>query len=123
MSIGLVLGGGAPNLTLMSGALAALHTKGDRFDVISTVGAGMVVGLVYATADEHERAKALETTTELGVADWIHAFFPVNYKVFHKPGVAARWYRFFQSSSGMPTNDWAQLMLSAFCPSDLNFSS
>lgn len=36
MAIALVLGGGAPTLTLQSGALAALDKKGAKFDVIST---------------------------------------------------------------------------------------
>ena len=48
MAIGLVLGGGAPNLTLMTGALLALDEAGVEFRVITTTGAGMVVGLLYA---------------------------------------------------------------------------
>ena len=43
----LFLGGGAPNFTLMSGALLALHEKGIRFDIVSMAGAGAVVGLMY----------------------------------------------------------------------------
>ena len=43
MANGLLLGGGAPTLTLEAGALAALHDKDVRFDVISTAGAGMLV--------------------------------------------------------------------------------
>ena len=43
----LVLGGGAPNFTLMSGALLALHRAAIKFDLIYMAGAGGVVGLVY----------------------------------------------------------------------------
>jgi NTE family protein len=120
MSIGLVLGGGAPNLTLMSGALAALHENHVEFDFISTLGAGMVVGLLYATAPKEGRIAALKTTVDLGVSDLIHSVFPANYKVFHKPGVAADWYRMFQRSLPLPKNDWTDLLFSTFCPTDLN---
>ena len=47
-TIALVLGGGAPNLTLMAGAVAALDDAGVKFDVVSTSGAGMLIGLLYA---------------------------------------------------------------------------
>ena len=43
----LFLGGGAPNLTLMSGALLALHEAKVDFDIVAMAGAGAVVGLVY----------------------------------------------------------------------------
>ena len=48
MTIALVLGGGAPNLTLMAGAVAALDDAGVEFDIVSTSGAGMLIGLLYA---------------------------------------------------------------------------
>ena len=48
MSTALLLGGGAPTLTLQSGALAALDERGVEFAAISTAGAGMVIGLLYA---------------------------------------------------------------------------
>ena len=48
----LFLGGGAPNFTLMSGALLALHEKGIRFDIVSMAGAGAVVGLMYLVPKE-----------------------------------------------------------------------
>ena len=48
MAVGLVLSGGAPLLTFMAGALVALDERGVKFDVISTSGAGMLVGLLYA---------------------------------------------------------------------------
>ena len=47
----LVLGGGAPNATLMSGALVAFAAAGVHFDVISTAGAGALIGLLYVLTD------------------------------------------------------------------------
>lgn len=92
MSTALMLGGGAPTLTLMSGALLALDEAGARFDVVSTAGAGMLVGLLYAAPKGATRREALARTVEMGVSDEIYDRFPVNYKVFHKPGAAARTY-------------------------------
>lgn len=43
----LIIGGGAPNATLMSGALSAFHEAGVEFDVVSTAGAGALIGLLY----------------------------------------------------------------------------
>jgi predicted acylesterase/phospholipase RssA len=103
MTIALVLGGGAPNLTLMAGALAALDDAGVEFDIVSTSGAGMLIGLLYAapkrrTEDiKKDRAAALKNTVNMGVHDEIYRFFPVNFKVFHKPGTLAQAYtRFWQ---------------------------
>ena len=64
----LVLGGGAPNLTLMSGALLALHDYGLTFDAVSMSGAGAVVGLCLSgperidpggSASEHDELRCL----------------------------------------------------------------
>ncbi|MEO1092634.1 MAG: patatin-like phospholipase family protein, partial [Pseudomonadota bacterium] len=90
--IALVLGGGAPTLTLMAGALLALDEKGVEFDVISTSGAGMLVGLLYAAAKGGDRRAALRQTVHLGVHDDIYRHFPINYKVFYKPGPLAQLY-------------------------------
>src|SRR4029077_15811648 len=43
----LVLGGGAPNMALMAGAVAAFHDCGVEFDVVSTSGAGGLAGLLW----------------------------------------------------------------------------
>jgi hypothetical protein len=43
----LVIGGGAPNSALVAGALVAFVDRGVRFDVISTSGAGALMGLLY----------------------------------------------------------------------------
>jgi len=128
--IALMLGGGAPNLTLMSGAIAALDEEmeksGLEFSVVSTAGAGMVVGLLYAAPKGMTRREALESTKNMGVHDSIYNLFPVNYKVFHKSGPLAEAYTQFLASlpkmpmmdspSGKFFNDWMALMLSAMCP-------
>ena len=142
MTIALVLGGGAPNLTLMAGAIAALDEAGVEFDVVSTAGAGMLIGLLYAAPKGMSRSAALKNTVNMGVHDAIHGLFPVNYKVFHKPGVMAQAYTAYWQAMARPqaeywerlwgafgadtqrlANDWAALMLAAACPSDLGPAS
>jgi predicted acylesterase/phospholipase RssA len=99
----LVLGGGAPTLTLMAGALLALDELGVEFDVVSTSGAGMLVGLLYAAPKGGDRRAALRATVHLGVHDDIYRHFPINYKVFYKPGpLAEMWLKTY-----MP---WLQAM-------------
>lgn len=130
MTNALVLGGGAPNLTLMSGALLGLDERGVSFDVISTTGAGMLVGLLYAAPKNGDRRAALAATRNMGVSDSIYQAFPVNFKVFHKPGAAAEIYtRFAQHAlSFLPKetesqrlfSDFAALASASFCPTDLN---
>jgi len=133
MANALMLGGGAPTLTLETGALAALDEMGVEFDAISTAGAGMVVGLLYAAPKGKSRQQALADSRHMGVHDAIYQNFPINFKVFHKPGPMAELYR--HSLSMMPRmplgnssverfcSDWAALMFSAFCPSSLTEGS
>ena len=80
MANALLLGGGAPTLTLQAGALAALHDKQVRFDVVSTAGAGMLVGLLFVASEGTLPGQALESTKEMGVHDDIYGLFPVNLK-------------------------------------------
>jgi NTE family protein len=130
---GLLLGGGAPTLTLESGALAALSDRNVHFDVISTAGAGMLIGLLYAAPKGKSRREALEATKEMGVHDSIYEHFPINYKVFHKPGQAAHAYRKWLQSLPrlMPGQDmisrfwadWWTLLFATWCPSDLGTRS
>jgi NTE family protein len=130
---GLLLGGGAPTLTLESGALAALSDHNVHFDVISTAGAGMLIGLLYAAPKGKSRREALEATKEMGVHDSIYEHFPVNYKVFNKPGQAAHAYRRWLQSLPrlMPGQDmisrfwadWWTLVFATWCPSDLTSRS
>jgi NTE family protein len=82
----LVLGGGAPNLTLMSGALAAFHDQGLTYDVVSMAGGGAVVGLSYLAPKGLTPAQALRNTMNFGVSDAIYSMLPINYKIFFKGG-------------------------------------
>lgn len=141
MAIGLVLGGGAPNLTLMTGALLALDKAGVEFKVITTTGAGMVVGLLYAAPRENDisdtwvkaRRAALLATREWGIDDLIYEMVPINYKIFQKPGTLARAYAHatnpFLWSIPRETRrqrllgDSLALMASAMSPSNLKASS
>lgn len=134
MTVALLLGGGAPVLPFMAGALEVLDEKGVDFTVVSTAGAGMVVGLLYAApkgeGDIKElRRQALRNTVNLGVHDAIYDAFPVNFKVFHKPGpwaeVYTKWMQmlpkpdFGDSSVERFMHDWAAMMSATFCPTDL----
>jgi NTE family protein len=95
MAVGLVLSGGAPVLTFMAGALVALDERNVKFDVISTSGAGMLVGLLYAApaGGAGKRRETLKNTVSMGVSDEIYDRLPVNFKVFYKPGLLADLYR------------------------------
>ncbi len=135
MSTALIIGGGAPNSTLMAGALCAFEEKGLQFDVISASGAGVLIGLFYLAPRNAAPAEALKNTVNFGVDDAIYGMFPVNYKVFHKPGTAADLYRkflklfpdihSFARDPDAPSvhrlfNDWVELTLSTACPTDLS---
>jgi NTE family protein len=86
----LVLGGGAPNMALIAGALAGLHERGVTFDVVSCSGAGSLAGLLWLAHKERAGvrtpAEALRSVTTMNIADPIYHYCPVNYKVFYKPG-------------------------------------
>jgi hypothetical protein len=68
-----------------------------------------------------------------GVHDSIYDLFPVNFKVFHKPGSLADVYRRWlqglprlvpgQDLSGRLFADWMALWSAAWCPSDLSQDS
>lgn len=141
MAIGLVLGGGAPNLTLMTGALLALDEAGVEFKVITTTGAGMVVGLLYAAPRENDtadtwvkaRRAALQATREWGIDDLIYEMVPINYKIFQKPGPRARAFAHATNPFlwALPRGtrrqrllgDTLALMASAMSPSDVGAKS
>ena len=131
----LVISGGAPNATLVAGALLAFHELGLQFDVISTAGAGALLGLMYCAPQGGDVQKALAGLKEMGVADPLYDVLPVNFKVFNKPGVMADAYRkalglnpFVQQLMNWEAKDplsqlvkdSASLMLANACPSDLN---
>lgn len=89
----LVLGGGAPNMALMAGALAAFADRKITFDVVSTSGAGSLAGLLWLAPKGNEPRDALESVTAMSVTDKIYEVLPVNYKVFNKPGPWADMWR------------------------------
>ncbi|MGC0154676.1 patatin-like phospholipase family protein [Chromobacterium vaccinii] len=137
-SIALVLGGGAPNATLMAGALVALAEAGVEFDIISASGAGAIVGLLYAVPRHGDAVSALSRLADMGVSDAIYQLFPVNYKVFNKPGALADAWRAMaarnpllqaiqQQADAGPAQrllaDWTALMLATLCPSSLGSAS
>jgi predicted acylesterase/phospholipase RssA len=134
----LVIGGGAPNSSLIAGALVAFIECGIEFDVVSTSGAGALMGLMYV-APKGGNAKAnLIKWGGGGVADEIYNPFPVNFKVFMKPGKAAEQYRTMLETNPLTApfmnifaenavqglwGDWVRLWLSAMSPSDLSADS
>lgn len=135
-TVALVLGGGAPNATLMAGALDAFIDHNVQFDIISTAGAGALVGLFYAVPKHTDAQTALKSLVNMGIDDAIYQFFPINYKVFNKPGNLADLWRQINShnpllqklqQSSAPAErylaDWWQLILATFCPSDLSSES
>jgi len=123
----------------MAGGLVALDEKGVEYSVISTSGAGVLIGLLYAAPDGKGTAKelrreALKKPIDMSINDLIYNFmdwfwfYPANYKVFHKPGALAELYtRFAQmlpKTEGRTEaerffNDSVDLVLSIFCPTDL----
>lgn len=134
----LVLGGGAPNATLMSGALLAFDEAGVQFDVISTAGAGALIGMLYLAPATGTPREALRSTIDMGVADAIYDHFPVNYKVFQKPGMMADLYRTMLQMNPLAQSlakqhgsstveqlfaDWVKLVFSSYCPSNLHSGS
>ena len=134
----LLISGGAPNSSLVAGALVAFIDRGVAFDVISTAGAGALMGLLYAAPQGGDARAALAQWANVGVADAIYDWFPVNYKVFMKPGTAATAYRnallkspftrrLFDTFAPDAINglwaDWMRLGLAALSPTDLTANS
>jgi predicted acylesterase/phospholipase RssA len=131
----LLLGGGAPNMALMAGTVLAFRERGVEFDVVSTSGAGAVVALLWLAPKGKPAEDALRNIINLSVADAIYRGFPVNYKIFNKPGTMADWYRqwlaglpgaalLFDQSLQSPAqrlfSDWMQFLWTCSCPSDLS---
>lgn len=134
----LIISGGAPNATLMAGALAAFDKKGMKFDVISTAGAGALLGLMYCAPKRLTPSEAMASLVEMGVSDPLYEKFPVNFKVFNKPGAMAELYRtalgfnpFWKAVRNWPApdplsqlvKDSVELAVASACPSDLNSAS
>ncbi len=89
----IVLGGGAPNMPLIAGAVAAFADRGLEFDVVSTSGAGSLAGLLWLAPKGLPPAEALRSVTTMSIFDEIYRHFPINYKVFQKPGTWADLWR------------------------------
>ncbi|TJZ79157.1 patatin-like phospholipase family protein [Chitiniphilus eburneus] len=134
----LIIGGGAPNMPLMAGALSAMIRQRVRFDVISTSGAGALVGLLYAAPKDGDAIAALASMVQMGVSDPVYRLMPVNYKVFSKPGVLAEQFRAElarspfaamveqlsqQSPAWRAWADWVRLMWAVATPTDLTLRS
>ncbi len=81
-----VLSGGAPNSTLMSGALYGIHSRKKTFDHFYTSGAGAIVALLYLAAKDLTPEQAMELTVQSSIADPIWQVFQLPYKAFFKPG-------------------------------------
>lgn len=134
----LLISGGAPNSSLIAGALVAFIDRGIEFDVISTSGAGALMGLLYTAPQGGDPRTALRRWVDVGVADAIYDWFPVNYKVFMKPGAAAAAYRqallaspftrpFFDAFAPDAVTglwaDWVRLWWATLSPTDLSLQS
>lgn len=134
----LIIGGGAPNATLMSGALVAFEDAGVEFDVVSTAGAGALIGLLYLAPRGGDSRAALKSTVDMGVSDALYDQYPVNFKVFQKPGGIADLYRsllqanplaqalekqFGENDMAKLFSDWTKLLFAINCPTDLNADS
>ncbi len=89
----LVLGGGAPNSTLMTGAMLAFDEAGVKFDAFSGAGAGGVMALLYLAPKGMSRQDMLKNTVNLSISDAIFDVLPINYRMFQKSGRLASTYR------------------------------
>jgi NTE family protein len=133
----LAFGGGAPNFTLMAGALLCLHHHGltvDKLDMVSMAGGGSVLGLIYLAPNGMTTEQALRNTVNFGVSDLIYSMIPINYKIFQKPGLRADRFRqrlatnpffapwlnqYYMTNSQKLFSDWLQFVAAVLCPSDL----
>lgn len=127
--IGIVLGGTAPAMTLMSGAMLAFDERNVEFDVISTTGVGGLIGMLYLAPKGGKRKEALLELPNLFVSDWLYRLVPVNFKVFYKYGPFAT--KFYELRKALPkftiapddpnplkrfVNDWMELWATALTP-------
>src|SRR3954447_6994776 len=142
--IAVMLGGGAPNFTLMSGAMLELHPylqnrRNQHKPLYFTMaGAGAVVGLMYLAPKNMSPETAMWNTTNFGISDLIYEMCPINYKMFGKSGPSAQafnqiWFNLpevqaAQNQIGMSNQealraDWLLFLGAMMSPTDLNFFS
>jgi NTE family protein len=134
--VGIVLSGTAPAMTLMSGAMLAFDEMGVDFEVISTTGAGALIGMLYLAPRGASRTKALEELPNLFMSDWLYKVCPINVKIFHKYGALAQ--KFYSLRKSLPqidvdakdpapfkrlVNDWLHVWATALTPPSLETSS
>jgi hypothetical protein len=97
-----VMSGGAPQSPLMAGFLYALLKKGKTFRNFHTSGAGALMALLLIAPKNGNPCRALKEWVEAGVADEIYAGFPVNFKLFRKPGPFTPLFRFMAQRLQVP---------------------
>ncbi len=133
---GIVLGGWAPAMTLMSGAMLGFMAKGVKFDVISTTGVGALIGLLSLVPKNGSPKQALEDLPNMFVSDLLYSVLPVNFKVFHKFGPFSKPMHDLRnripkikldpkasSPVGRLLNDWVDLAFCAMTPSTFELKS
>ena len=129
MAVGLVIGGGAPNLPLMSGALLALDEAGIEFDVISTTGAGMLIGLMYAAPKHGTREETLKSHPRNGCArcnlqsvSCKLSKYSINRAQWRKPkqSFTSPWLAQMprENEAQRLMSDMTQFWMATFCPTD-----
>jgi predicted acylesterase/phospholipase RssA len=132
LRIGIVLGGWAPAMTLMSGAMLGFIDEGIEFEVVSTSGIGGFIGLLYLAPKDQTRDEALRELPNLFVSDLLHLFVPLNFKEFYKHGPFAQ--PAYELRKKLPkidvnpasasplarlVNDWMDLVVTALTPTTL----
>jgi NTE family protein len=80
----LVLGAGAPNAPLMSGAIASIYEAGKTFNNFFTSGGGGLIGMSLVAPLQENRFENVKSILNTAVADPIYDLFPIDYKVFRK---------------------------------------
>src|SRR5215510_8212468 len=108
-----VMSGGAPMSPLMAGFLCALWEEKKTFRNFHTSGAGALMALLFLAPKGTDPGTALTNWAHNGVADEIYKNFPVNFKLFHKPGPFSPVFqhlaqRFKIPVDGMPQSAGAQ---------------
>lgn len=108
--IGTVLmSGGAPTSPLMAGFLHALLENGRTFDEFHTSGAGALMALLSISPKDRTPMEALRDWVENGVADEVYGRFPVNFKLFRKPGPFAPLFKKLAERFKVPVEDPASI--------------
>lgn len=101
-----VMSGGAPTSPLMAGFLYGVLDRGKQFTEFHTSGAGALMALMSLSPPKGmEPKQALRKWVESGVADELYARFPVNFKLFRKPGPFAPLFQKLAERYKLPITD------------------